>query len=309
MNLQKNVLLKNYSNYKIGGPAKFFVEITSTDDLKEALGLAKAQNFNLYILGGGTKVLIGDKGFDGLVIYNKIEGIEIEGNNLRVGSATLTKDILNYCIKNSLSGMEWAGGLPGTIGGAVRGNAGSFGGEIKDNIAKVESLDLKTLEEKIRNNEKCQFAYRNSLFKTNENSEFITYVILRFSPGNKEEIKKQIQEKIDYRRAHQPFEYPSIGSTFKNVPLDSLSQNQQKEFSSMVKNDPFPIVPATKLLALSGLKGKKVGGAMISDQHPNFILNVNNATAEDVKTLIELAKKTVKEKFNILLKEEIVYLN
>jgi UDP-N-acetylmuramate dehydrogenase len=311
MNLQKNVLLKNYCNYKIGGPAKFFVEVTTVDELKEALLLAKPLvGDKIVILAGGTKVLISDEGFDGLVILNKIEGIGQEGDGLRVGSGALTRDILNYCLENSLSGLEWAGGLPGTIGGAVRGNAGSFKGETKDSVIAVESLDLKTLEEKVRNNEQCRFAYRDSIFKSGEGTyEFITHVVLGLAPGDKEEIKGKILQKIDYRNNRQPMEYPSVGSIFKNIPLDSLSPDLQKQFSDIVKTDPFPIVLVTKLLALCGLAGRKVGGAVISEKHPNFIVNVNNATAKDVEALIEIAKQSVKEKYNLNLEEEVVYLN
>jgi UDP-N-acetylmuramate dehydrogenase len=308
MNLQKNVLLKNYSNYKIGGPAKFFVEVGSTEELKEALVATKGEK--IFVLGGGTKILINDEGFDGLVILNKIEGITREGDGLKVGSGTLTKDILDYCIENSLSGLEWAGGLPGTIGGAVRGNAGSFKGETKDSVLEVESLDLKTLDEKIRNKAQCQFGYRDSIFKSGEGTyEFITHVILGLIPGDKEEIRGKIQQKLDYRKNRQAMEYPSVGSIFKNIPLDSLSPDLQKQFGDFVKVDPFPIVLVTKLLAACGLEGKKVGGAMISDKHPNFIVNVDNATAKDVKALIEIAKQAVKEKYNLNLEEEVVYLN
>jgi len=307
MNLQKNVLLKNYSNYKIGGSAKLFVEVTSVNELREALSLNQDQK--VYILGGGTKVLISDEGFDGLVIYNKISGIEKEGEAIRVGSGVLTKDLLKYCVENSLSGLEWAGGLPGTIGGAVRGNAGSFGGETKDSVIKVESLNLKTLEEKSRDNTECQFGYRTSIFKSQNLSEFITFVTLKLVPGDKDKISQAIQEKIDYRNIHQPLKYPSLGSTFKNIPFSSLSEELQKEFSGIVKNDPFPVILVTKLLALAGLNGRRVGGAEISDMHPNFILNIDNAKAQDVKALIEIAKKAIKDKYNIFLEEEVIYLN
>ena len=309
MNFQENVLLKNYSNYKIGGPAKLFVEVGSTEELKKVLREIQNTNEKIFILGGGTNILISDKGFDGLVILNKIEGIEEEEGNLRVGSGTLVKNLLDYCIENSLSGFEWAGGLPGTIGGAVRGNAGAFKGETKDSVIEIESLDLKTLNEKIRNNAECQFVYRNSIFKSGEGmDEFITHAVLGFTLGDKEEIKEKIQQKIDYRNNRHPMNYPNVGSIFKNIPLDSLSWNLQKEFTTLIKTDPFPVVPAMKLLTLCNLKGRRVGGAMISEKHPNFIVNIDNATSEDVKALIEIAKQTVKEKYNIALVEEIIYL-
>ena len=312
MNLQQNIPLKNYSSYKIGGPANFFVEVESVEELKEVLRLARLSALDMIaILAGGTNVLISDEGFDGLVILNRIGGIiEGEGSNLTVGSGTLVSDFLAYCTENSFSGFEWAGGLPGTIGGAIRGNAGAFKGEIKDAVVGVESLDLKTLNEKIRNNAECQFAYRNSIFKSGEGIyEFITHVILALSLGAKKEIEEKIRQKVDYRNNRHPMDYPNIGSIFKNIPLNLLSNDLQKEFSSIVKTDPFPVVSTTKLLALCGLKGRMAGGAMISDKHPNFIINVNNAMASDVKALIEIAKQTIKEKYGIFLEEEIVYLD
>ena len=310
INFQENTPLKNYSNYKIGGLAKLFAEAGSTDELKEILRSAEQNHISkIFILGGGTNVLISDEGIDGLVILNKIEGIGGEGDNLRVGSGVLVKDLLEYCIENSLSGLEWAGGLPGTLGGAVRGNAGAFKGETKDNVVEVVSLDLKTLSERIRNNAECQFIYRNSVFKSGDGTyEFITHVVLGLTLGDKGEIKDKIQQKIDYRNNRHPMNYPNIGSTFKNIPLDSLSQDLQKEFAQFVKTDPFPVVPSTKLLALCDLKGKKVGGAMISDKHPNFIVNINHASSQDVKALIDIAKQAVWEKYNIFLEEEIIYL-
>lgn len=317
INFQKNIPLKDYSNYRIGGPAKLFVEVETTEDLNGVLRSAEQNQISkIFVLGRGTNVLISDEGFEGLVIFNKIEGIEREGDNLRVGSGVLIKDILDFCIENSLSGLEWAGGLSGTVGGAVRGNAGAFKGEIKDNVVEVESLDMKiasnaaaALDEKIRNNAECKFSYRNSVFKSGEGIyEFITHVVLGLTLGDKEEIKEKIQQKIDYRNNRHPMHHPNIGSIFKNIPLSLLSEYLQKEFAPFVKIDPFPVVPTTKLLALCGLKGRKIGGAMISDKHPNFIVNVDNASSEDVKTLIEIAKQSVKAKYNISLEEEIVCL-
>ena len=310
MNFQQEVSLKNYSNYKIGGPAKYFVEVSSVEELKGVIAEASSLTQRIFILGGATNILISDRGFDGLVIHNKIGGITRNEDGVEVGSGVLVKDFLEFCIENSLSGWEWAGGLPGTMGGAVRGNAGAFRGETKDSVVEVKSLDLKNLTAKRRTNEECRFGYRNSVFKSGEGKgEFITSVTMKLSLGDKETIRKNIQEKIDYRNAKHPMEYPNIGSTFKNIPLDSLSKNQQEEFKDIIKTDPFPVVPTTKLLALCNLKGKRAGGAMISDKHPNFIVNIDNASSEDVKTLISLAKETVKMKYNITLQEEIIYLD
>jgi len=311
MKFQENVFLKSYSNYKIGGPAKYFVEVGFVEELREVLRLAKSLSQDkIAILGGGTNVLISDEGFDGLVIYNKIEGIEEEGDNLVVGSGVLVKDLLNYCIENLLSGLEWAGGLPGTVGGAVRGNAGAFKGETKDNVVRVQSLNLKTLDEIVRENRECKFGYRNSIFKSGDGIyEFITHVVLGLAAGDKEEIEGKIRQKIEYRRNRHPLNYPNIGSIFKNIPLVSLSHRLQKELSAFVKTDPFPVVSASKLIVLCDLKGKRIGDAMISEKQPNFIVNVGNAKTEDVKALIRMIKQAVKNKYDILLEEEIIYLN
>ena len=320
--IKKDVLLSNYSNYKIGGPARLFAEVGSVEELKDALRLAKspAQDDKIFILGGGTNILIDDKGFDGLVIHNKIGGIlrlrSGQVDNVEAGSGVMVKDLLDFCIKNSLSGLEWAGGLPGTIGGSVRGNAGAFGGETKDSVSEVRSLNIITesnsavaFEEKRRTNRECNFGYRNSIFKTGEGKdEFVTSVTISLKTGNKEEIRKAIQEKIDYRNNKHPMDYPNIGSIFKNVPFESLTPRLEEEFRQYVKNDPFPVMPTAKIIFLAGLKGKRISGAMVSDKHTNFIINVDNATAADVKQLIALEKKTVKDKFGILLEEEIIYL-
>ena len=309
MQFQEDIALKDYSNYKIGGPARLFADVETTEELREILKQVQNDNEKIFILGGGTNILIDDKGFDGLVIHNKIQGINIVDDGLEVGSGVEISDLLAFCVENSLSGLEWAGGLPGTIGGAIRGNAGAFKGEIKDNVLQVQSLNLKTQNDVIRNQEECGFGYRNSIFKSGEGAtEFITHAVLQLILGDKEEIKQKIQQKIEYRINRHPMDYPNIGSTFKNIPLNLLSKELQKEFSGFIKTDPFPIVPTAKLLALSGLKGRMIGGAMISDKHPNFIVNLGNATSEDVETLIELAKNAVKEKYGIILEEEIIHL-
>lgn len=305
--MQSNILLKDHSNYKIGGPAKFFVEILKKEDLSVSFN-----EFNkVFILGGGTNILFDDLGFDGLVIKNSIKKNELQEKNgelfLSLGAGEQVSDILNFCIDNSLSGLEWAGGLPGTIGGAVRGNAGAFKGEIKDNVYEVESINLKSKEKIKRKNKECNFGYRWSVYKENPN-EFITTVILKLAKGEPKDIQKSINEKIEYRNLKHPMEYPNIGSTFKNIPVEKISEKQKEEFKDFIKDDPFPVVLTTKLLALADLKGKKVGGAQISEKHPNFIVNLGNAKSSDVAALINLAKKAVKDKWSLDLEEEITYV-
>lgn len=312
--LKQNIPLSEFSNYKIGGPAEFFFEAKSIDDLETGLS-EFYEKFNrdshppIFILGSGTNVLIDDKGFEGLVIRNLIVEINDLGDNkIYTGSGNLLSDVVGFCLSNSLSGLEWAGGLPGTVGGAVRGNAGAFKGETKDSVIMVKSLDLKTFEILERLNSECDFSYRSSIFKTLAKEEIILGTTFQFEEGIGDEVQKATQEKIDYRKERHPLEYPNIGSTFKNVPYEIVPENFRKEFGQFIKDDPFPIVPVAKLLALSDLKGEKAGGAQISEKHPNFIVNLGNASSEDVKTLIGLAKKTIKDKYGIELEEEIYYL-
>lgn len=304
--MQKNIPLKNYSNYGIGGRALFFLEVSNPKELEKE-NLEKFDK--IFILGGGTNVLIDDRGFDGLVIHDRLDSIVEKENLLHVGSGVLLPDVIQYCINHELSNLEWAGGLPGTVGGAVRGNAGAFGREIKDIVLEVESMDLFTKKIHKKSNRECKFGYRSSIFKTERNSELITSVTLQLQKGDKDQIRKLTEEKIEYRKNRHPLEYPNIGSTFKNIALSSLSENLQKEFKDYVKNDPFPVVTTTKLLALAGLKGRRVGDAQISDKHPNFIVNLGNAKSSDVLQLVELAKRAVKDKWGIDLEEEIFYLN
>lgn len=315
---QSSVELRKFSNYKIGGAARHFYVARSVDDLKRASQKAKKENLPLFILGGGTNLLISDKGFEGLVLKPEIKKLQVSGFKCQVGSGVLVSDLLDFCIGKGLSGLEWAGGLPGTVGGAIRGNAGAFGGEIKDSIAEVVSLDISGKVSKIvkRNNKECKFGYRNSIFKMKDSNpsassgqgEVILEATLALKKGDKKAIRAAIEEKIKYRKERQPLEYPNIGSIFKNVDLKLVPKKIRGDLAHVVKTDPFPVVPTAYLISECGLKGVSWGGAMISPKHPNFIVNILDAKAEDVKILIKLVKSAVKEKFGIKLEEEVIYV-
>ena len=332
VSIQKDVSLKDFSNYKIGGPAKYFLEVSNLDELIEGFiqweKISKA--LPIFVLGAGTNLLIGDRGFGGLVIHNKIKDIKIlsekdtksqrikesKSQRIRVGAGVLMEDLLNFCVQNCLSGLEWAGGLPGTVGGAVRGNAGAFGGEIKDGVYQVESVSTYEVSEaaasqvrkqvRKRKNSECKFRYRSSIFKDGEGkNEIIISVELKLQKGDKDLITKQIEEKIEYRKNRHPLEYPNIGSIFKNIFIEKVPQKLLEQLKDSIKDDPFPILPTAKLLAVAGLKGKKVGGAMVSQKHPNFIVNLDNATFRDVLDLIREVKSLIYKKYQIELEEEI----
>ncbi len=303
---KENFPIHTLTSYRIGGPARYFFEAKNPDELRTALKEAKKRNLEFFVLGGGTNLLIGDEGFPGLVLKPSINFIKLSGEEVSVGAGVLVADLINFLIENGLSGLEWAGGLPGTVGGAVRGNAGAFGREIKDVVKSVKSLDVETLREVRRDFPDCSFGYRSSVFKNSPNKEIILSAVFALKKGRKEEIEKNVNEKILYRRQRHPLEYPNAGSIFKNVDAEKISKKHIKRFAHVIKKDPFPVVPAAFIISEAGLKGVAFGGAMISPKHPNFIVNVFEAKSSDVKNLINLVKGEVKNKFDIELEEEVI---
>ena len=321
---QENVPLRRWSHYKIGGPARFFVSPRNEREVRSAVAEAKKRKLAIFVLGGGTNLLIDDDGFDGLVLRPAIGGIKItrvkKGEyRATAGAGVLMSDLLDFCVKHSLSGLEWAGGLPGTVGGAIRGNAGCFGGEMKDSIESVRSFDIGTMRSVVRAKRACAFGYRMSAFKKKNGREIILSATIRLKKGDKKAIAASIREKIGHRKENHPLDYPNIGSIFKNVPLAAIRNERGAAYREAlaaarlayrgsrfsVKNDPFPVISAAKLVSEAGLRGVSAGGAMISGKHPNFIVNALDARAEDVRALIMLAKSAVKRKFAVRLEEEV----
>jgi UDP-N-acetylmuramate dehydrogenase len=304
LKVRKNIPLKHYSTYKIGGPAKYFIKAKNGKELKEAINFCQKKNLKFFILGGGSNVLFSDKGFNGLIIKMENKGFRfLENNKLFVEAGCEMEKIVIETVKKGLSGLEWAGGLPGTVGGAIRGNAGAFGGEIKDIVEKVIAFSPKENQEKEYSKEECQFEYRSSIFK--KEKKIILSTILSFKEGDPKELKRKVKEEINYRKARHPLEYPCAGSVFKNCPLEKVPPEIREKFKDKIKLDPFPILPAAVLIAEAGLKGLSIGGAKVSEKHPNFLINFNNAKAQDVLDLIKKVKKVVFEKFGVLLEEEI----
>jgi UDP-N-acetylmuramate dehydrogenase len=202
------------------------------------------------------------------------------------------------------TGLENLAGIPGTLGGAIWGNAGAFGGEIKDVIEEVEILRINGLKswriEKLKNKD-CKFGYRDSIFKKKKNW-IILEATLKLKKGKKKEIEEKIKEILKLRKEKQPLGFPSAGSVFKNVPIEKVPKEIREKFKEKIKNG---FLPAGVLIEAAGLKGFQIGRAKISEKHANFIVNVKNARAKDVVKLIELIRKKVKRKFNIELEEEI----
>ncbi len=305
MNIQKNIPLKNYTTFRIGGPAKFFVEVKNEDELIEALKYARDNNLGFFILGGGSNLLVSDKGFDGLVIKLRVMGCRLKDNFIETGAGVPLAKIVQESAKHNLTGLEWATGIPGTIGGAARGNAGAFGSCMRDIVEDVKAISTKDLKIKTYDLKTCEFDYRSSVFKKNNNL-IILSVVIRLKKGNKKEIQSKIVEIIEKRSLKYP-KKNSAGSFFKNPIVENKESMREFERDQGIKCRNNKI-PAGWLIDQAGLCGKKIGGAMVSEKHANFIVNTGTATAEDVIMLASYVKQQVRDKFGIELVEEVQYL-
>ena len=279
-------LLSRYTTARIGGPADVLIEAASADDLKMIVTAARQLEMPIFILGGGANVLVSDAGIRGLTIINKAKRIEFrEGGFVWCESGTVLPTLARECIAHGLSGLEWAVGVPGTVGGAVVGNAGAHGRDIAADLVSATILDEQgTVVEWSKAD--LQFEYRSSRIKRSAVSGQQSLVVLaatfQLTPGDRSQLEQKAAEFNEYRRRTQP-PGASMGSMFKNPPGNA----------------------AGRLIDACGLKGTRNGDAEISTVHANFFVNHGSASAADVKGLIDLAKTQVLEKFGIELELEI----
>jgi UDP-N-acetylmuramate dehydrogenase len=280
--LLKKEPMKNHTTFRIGGPADVFVVPDCTEDIEQVCRIARRNNIPLFILGNGSNLLVADAGMDGIVlqIYKNYSGVTVNGNELTVKAGTLLSTVAKTAYKEELEGFEFAGGIPGTFGGAVVMNAGAYGGEMVQCLKEVKVL-TKDGEMKVLSAKELDLGYRTSNVLKNE------YIVLEgtivLQKGNPEEIKEKMDEYALARRTKQPLELPSAGSTFKRP---------EGHF-------------AGKLIQDAGLRGYQVGGARVSDKHCGFVVNQEEATAADVLRLIEDVQKKVKEQFNVTMEPEV----
>lgn len=303
LELQKKVTLAPFSTFKIGGVAEYFVRVKNQNEIIEAINWARKKKLPFFILGNGSNVLFSDKGFNGLIIKLQNNKFKIKNKEIIAQAGCQLQTLVKESIKKNLAGLEWAIGIPGTLGGAIYQNAGAFGREMKDIVKMVKILEIQASKFRIRElkNKDCKFGYRESIFKKRKNW-IILEAILNLKKTKKEELKKKIKEFLKIRKERQPLEYPSAGSVFKNIPLKKIPKKLKEKFKEKIKNNYLPV---GALIESLGLKGKKIGGAKISEKHANFIVNVGKAKAEDVKKLIDLIKKEIKKEFKLEVKEEI----
>ena len=286
MEMKENVSLKPFTVFQVGGPARFFAETRSKEEVIEALGWAKEKQIPSFILGLGSNVLVSDRGFPGLVI--KISGGKVsrDGALITAEAGAKMAEVVNFSLQNGLVGFEWAIGVPGTIGGSVRGNAGCFGSEMKDFVAGADVFDANAERELKLSNSECRFSYRQSIFK--EKPEFVVLgVSLRLKSGGSGEAKERFGEFVKARVQSQDIGSKTAGCVFKN---------------------PSAEIRAGALVDKAGLKGTSIGGAAVSEKHANFIINTGAASAEDIVMLIGLIKERVHRKLDVFLEEEIQYV-
>ena len=277
--------MHKHTSLKLGGPADFLIESSTEAELMKALEFTREEMVSLFVLGGGTNILVRDGGYRGIMIKlrGEYEKIEVHGETLRCGAAAPLPVVVKIAAESGLTGLEVLSGIPGTVGGAICGNSGTKEGEVKDSLKSVTYIDEK-LKKHLVAAEKLKFGYRTSEFKGEE--KVITYVEFLLKKGESSSIKAAGAEIIRKKKETQPLGQASAGCVFKNPP----------------NND-----PAGKLIEDSGLKGAKVGGAVVSMRHANYIINIGRK-ASDMLALIEKIKKTVFEKKGVKLEEEILIL-
>lgn len=287
-NIKYDEPMSLHTTTKVGGTVECFVEPSSINEIRGTISFAKSNNIPYYIIGHGSNLLVVDEGLEGIVIKigNHFSDVEIEDTRIKALSGCAIPKLSQLAKNNSLSGLEFACGIPGTVGGAIRMNAGAYGGEMVNIVDKVGYLNDEGEIVEI-SNEKCEFSYRHSMFV--EHPEYvILYAVLNMSEGNKEEIEAKMNENMESRKAKQPIEYPNFGSVFKRPAQEGVFVG--------------------KMVEELGLKGYTIGGAQVSTKHSGFIINTGNATCKDVTDLIEYVKNKVYEKYNVMLQEEVVIL-
>lgn len=277
--------MSKHTTFRIGGPADYFLQPESAEEVQKILEICSREHVPWFILGNGSNLLVSDQGYRGVVIqlYRNMNRIVIEGSRIVAQSGVSLAALSRKAMEASLTGLEFAGGIPGTLGGAVTMNAGAYGGEMKDVLEEITVLDSSG-QQMILHADQLEMGYRTSIVKTK--NYIVLEVSLRLRPGEKETIRAIMQDLAQRRASKQPLEYPSAGSTFK----------RPKGYF------------AGKLIMDAGLKGYRAGDAQVSEKHCGFVVNCGHATAADVAAVMKHVQKEVKRQFQVELEPEVKFL-
>jgi UDP-N-acetylmuramate dehydrogenase len=282
--VKENVPLKKYTTFEVGGPADLFLVPKNGKALKRLTKIIKKNNSNYFVLGKGSNIIVGDKGYRGIIIYTgQLNDIQVLDNKIVAQSGATLKELSDIALENSLTGIEFACGIPGSLGGAVFMNAGAYGGEMNNIIKTATAVNNKGKEVTFKN-EELNLSYRNSIFQ--DNDYIILKAVIQLKKGNQQEIKKQVDTLNKKREQKQPLEYPSAGSSFK-------------------RPEGYYTGP---LIEKANMKGYQIGGAQVSKKHAGFIINKDNATAEDIVNLIKKIQEEVYKISGVELEPEPKFL-
>jgi len=303
--------------YKIGGKAKYVLECKSKEDVIEALEFIQEKNIQkVFFLGTGSNLVFTDEYFDGAIIYfakPDTPSYTVDGATVTSYAGEILGELITYAFQNSLIGLEWAGGLPGTVGAAVRGNVGAYGGEIKDCLvsAEVAIIEDGKLLIKTFTNEALQFEYRGSIVKENNDSMVVlsaTFQLKKATESELEKARKIHDEHIQQRKDRHPLEYPNCGSVFKNIRKKEEVEKVlavYPDISEKIEKDWYGKVSMGYLIQRLGLQGYRVGNAQISEKHALFIVNLGGATSQDVKSIIQTVQQNCQETFGFTPEVEV----
>lgn len=288
--VRQRELLSAYTTFRTGGEADLFIDVTAVDELAAAIRLARKYKIPYFVIGGGSNLLVGDGGFRGLIIRNSLRRLEVKHRDIVAGAGENLDRVVDFATEGSLTGLEFAAGIWGTVGGAVFGNAGAFGSQVGAILAYAELIDAQG-RARIEENDYFRFAYRHSILK--QTHEIVTHACFRLEPGERVEIAQRTAEIRRLRCQKHPVTPCSAGCFFKNI--DDAGQPHGK-------------LAAGKLLEEVGAKELSIGGAAVFPGHANIIINTGLATSKDIRRLADILKEKVKDRFNIELKEEVISL-
>ncbi len=295
-----NEPLAKYTTFKIGGPVDVLLVVTTVEKAVEALQYLEAEGIPFFLLGGGSNMLVRDAGFSGVALKIAAQAITIEGTKVYADAGCVTAAVADESIKAGLTGFEWGVGVPGTIGGAVRGNAGAVGSEMSGSVESVMVYDRGEVVQYEKS--ACDFHYRHSVFKTS--SAVVLRVTLALQSGSNSDARKKALDYVAFRIRTQPQGF-STGCIFKNVSVEECTKIPEGAPELLPEFKEKGLVSAGWLIEKSGAKGMTEGKAIVSEKHGNFILNSGGATAEEILILIDKVKQNVYDTFGVTLVEEV----